>query len=193
MAEREPGRPREARVDAAALAAARELLCEAGYTATTIDAIARRARVSRTAIYRRWPSKALLVHEAVFPPADPLLHITSTGDLAADLRALAYGWVALLGRPEIMAAMPGLLADAVADARLRETFRSGLEAAARGELAGMLSGAAARGQARPGVSAETILHLLAGTALLRAAAWGPDSLTELAGELTVLLHRACLR
>jgi AcrR family transcriptional regulator len=52
-------------VDAAALAAARELLCEVGYAPTTIDTIARRAQVSRTALYRRWPSKALLVHEAV--------------------------------------------------------------------------------------------------------------------------------
>lgn len=190
---REPGRPREARVDAAALAAARELLCEVGYAATTIDTIARRAQVSRTALYRRWPSKALLVHEAVFAPADPRLHVTSTGDLAADLQALVYGWVALLERPEILAAMPGLMADAVADARLREAFRAGLEAAVREELTGILSDAAARGQAQGGVSAETILHLLAGTILLRATAWGPDSLAGLARELTLILHRSCLR
>jgi AcrR family transcriptional regulator len=179
-------------VDAAALAAARELLCEAGYAATTVDAIARRAQVSRTAIYRRWPSRALLVHEAVFPPADLRLHVPSTGDLAADLRALVFGWVALLERPEILAAMPGLMADAVADAQLRAAFRAGLEAAVREELAAMLSDGVARGQARSGVSAETILHLLAGTILLRAAAWGPASLPELARELTLLLHRSCL-
>src|SRR5512135_1016886 len=125
---REPDRPREPRVDAAALAATRELLCEVGYADTTIDKIARRAQVSRTAVYRRWPSKALLVHEAVFAPADPRLHVTSTGDLAADLQALVYGWVALLERPEILAAMPGLMADAVADDRLRQAFRAGLEA-----------------------------------------------------------------
>ena len=189
---REPGRPREPRVDAAALAATRELLCEVGYADTTIDKIARRAQVSRTAIYRRWPSKALIVHEAVFPASDPRLHVASTGDLASDLRALVNGWVALLRRPELLAAMPGLMADAAADPGLRQVFRAGLEATAREELTRVLSDAAAREQARSDISAETILHLVAGTILVRVTTWDPDPLDDLARELTLILYRACL-
>ncbi|MEO3788393.1 TetR/AcrR family transcriptional regulator [Actinocorallia sp. B10E7] len=190
--EREPGRPREARVDVAALAAARELVCELGYADTTIDGIARRAGVSRTAIYRRWPSKALIVHAAVFPASDLRLHLTVTGDLAADLRALVFGLAALFERREVLAAMPGLMADAVADARLREAFQAGLESAVRDELSGMLSDAVARGEAREDVSAETLLHLVTGTMLFRVAVRGLDSLEELASELTMILQRACL-
>lgn len=185
--EREPGRPREARVDVAALAAARELVCEVGYADTTIDGIARRAGVSRTAIYRRWPSKALIVHEAVFPASDLRLHLAVTGDLGADLRALVFGLAALFERPEILAAMPGLMADAVADARLREAFQGGLESVVQEELSAML------GEAREGISAETVLHLVTGAMLFRAATRGLDSLEELAAELTLILQRACLR
>ncbi|MEU4332857.1 TetR/AcrR family transcriptional regulator [Nonomuraea dietziae] len=180
-------------MDVAALAAARELLCEVGYADTTIDGIARRAGISRTAIYRRWPSKALIVHEAVFPASDLRLHLAVTGDLAADLRALVFGLSALFERREVLAAMPGLMADAVADARLREAFQAGLESVVREELSGMLSDAVARGEARDDISADTLLHLVTGTMLFHVAASGLDSLDGLASELTVILQRACLR
>nr|WP_246597797.1 helix-turn-helix domain-containing protein [Nocardia tengchongensis] len=61
------GPHRDPAVDTAVLDAARALLVEQGYTATSIDAIAARAGVSRPAIYRRWPSKAHLIAQAVFP------------------------------------------------------------------------------------------------------------------------------
>lgn len=173
-------------MDVAALAAARELVCEVGYADTTIDGIARRAGVSRTAIYRRWPSKALIVHEAVFPASDLRLHLSVTGDLGEDLRALVFGLAALFERPEILAAMPGLMADAVADVRLREAFQGGLESVVQEELSAML------GEAREGITAETVLHLVTGAMLFRAATRGTDSLEQLAAELTVILQRACL-
>jgi len=185
------GRPRDPRVDAAALRATRELLCELGYADTTIDRIARRARVSRTAIYRRWPSKALIVHEAVFPPADGRLHVAARGDLETDLRELVAGAVVLFGRPEVVAALPGLMADAAADERLRAAFRAGLESTAGNELARLLDEARSRGEVRSGVTAGTLMHLLAGTLLVRAVAWGTGELEPLADELGDLLLHAC--
>ena len=47
--------------------AAAELVVEVGYADLTVAAIAERAGTSKPAIYRRWPSKAHLVHEAAFP------------------------------------------------------------------------------------------------------------------------------
>ena len=63
----EIGRPRDPRIDSAVLDATVELLGETDYASLSVDAIARRAGTSKPAIYRRWPSKAHLVHEAVFP------------------------------------------------------------------------------------------------------------------------------
>ena len=61
------GRPRDPRIDGAVLRATVELLSETGYPGLLVSAIAERAGTSKPAIYRRWPSKAHLVHEAVFP------------------------------------------------------------------------------------------------------------------------------
>lgn len=61
------GRPRDNRIDERALTATRELLVERGFEATTIQAVAERASVHASAIYRRWPSRIELIEEATFP------------------------------------------------------------------------------------------------------------------------------
>src|SRR5262245_44719017 len=86
LVRRPVGRPRDRRVDAAVLDATRRLLADVGYRALSIEAVARRARVHRPAIYRRWSSKAELVHAAVYPDGDVTLRITDTGDFARDVR-----------------------------------------------------------------------------------------------------------
>ena len=60
-----------------------ELLGEVGYAALSVDAIARQAGTSKPTIYRRWPSKAHLVHEAVFP-AGIATELPDTGSLAGE-------------------------------------------------------------------------------------------------------------
>jgi AcrR family transcriptional regulator len=57
------GRRRDPRIDDAITAATKSLLEESGLGELTIESIARRAGVSRTTVYRRWPSRdALLLH-----------------------------------------------------------------------------------------------------------------------------------
>ncbi|MFY9917375.1 MAG: helix-turn-helix domain-containing protein, partial [Mycobacterium sp.] len=68
---RRQGPRRDPAIDEAVLGATRTLLVDRGYSATTIDLIATTAGVSRPAVYRRWKSKAQLVHEAVFPDLGP--------------------------------------------------------------------------------------------------------------------------
>ena len=49
------------------LRATADLLVEIGYSNLTMAAVAERAGTTKTALYRRWSSKAELVHEAAFP------------------------------------------------------------------------------------------------------------------------------
>lgn len=68
IAKRGRGRPRREGADEEILAVARALLEEHGYRALTVDVVAERARVAKTTIYRRWPSKGALI-SALIPPA----------------------------------------------------------------------------------------------------------------------------
>ncbi len=82
-----PGRPRDPRIDAAILSATADLLVATGYAGVTMAAIAERAGTTKTALYRRWTSKADVIHEAVFPTAPTALGMPY-GDIAADVRAM---------------------------------------------------------------------------------------------------------
>src|SRR3954462_10703730 len=70
-----PGRPRDRRIDRAVLAATADLLVDVGYADLTVAAVAERARTTKPAIYRRWRSKAHLVHEAAFPAVGDRVHV----------------------------------------------------------------------------------------------------------------------
>ncbi len=58
------GRPRSTDKGAAILDAAVSLAAETGYPAATIEAVAARAGVAKTTLYRRWTSKASLFVDA---------------------------------------------------------------------------------------------------------------------------------
>lgn len=65
-AARPPGRPRSERVEKAIIEATLDLLAEeAGVTGVSIEAVAARAGVGKTTIYRRWPNKEALIVDAL--------------------------------------------------------------------------------------------------------------------------------
>ncbi|ROZ86282.1 TetR-like C-terminal domain-containing protein [Gordonia sp. OPL2] len=109
-----PGRPRDGRIDAAIITATRELILETGYSALSLSAIAARAGTTTAAIYRRWSGKAQLVHEAVLS-AEMLPAPDGPADIRADIRALVDTVRVMFDSPEVRMALPGLIADTVAD------------------------------------------------------------------------------
>src|SRR6516165_7690879 len=120
-------RPRSASVDASIAAAAIDLLREIGYAKLTMGEVARRAGVGKDSLYRRWSSKAALVHEVVFERyPSGYGRAPATGSLRGDVEALAVMLQEANTTPEATAAIPGLLAelgrDPVSAARLRDQF-----------------------------------------------------------------------
>jgi AcrR family transcriptional regulator len=81
------GRHASSDVAEAILVAAVEVLDEVGFEALTVEAVAARADVAKTAVYRRWPSKIPLVVEAL-TRSQPEFVVPDTGDLRSDLIGL---------------------------------------------------------------------------------------------------------
>src|ERR1039458_6440692 len=70
------------------LATIREL-GRVGYRALRIEDVAARANVHKTTVYRRWPTKADLVHETLHATFKESMPIPNTGSLRGDLLVVA--------------------------------------------------------------------------------------------------------
>jgi AcrR family transcriptional regulator len=163
------GRPRDPRIDAAILQATTDLLVEIGYSNVTMAAVAERAGTTKTALYRRWSSKAELVHEAAFPAAPTAIE-TPPGDFRADVRAMITATRNVFTSPVVRAALPGLIADMTADpelnARVMGRFTD-VFSAVRTRLAEALR----RGDVHPDIDPERLIEVIGGATMLRLLLW----------------------
>ncbi|MCV7260255.1 TetR/AcrR family transcriptional regulator [Mycobacterium shimoidei] len=159
------GRPRDRRIDAAILSATAELLVQIGYSNLTLAAVAERAGTTKTALYRRWSSKAELVHEAAFPAA-PTALVGPAGDMAADVRAMIAATRDVFTSPVVRAALPGLVADMAADSELNARVLSRF-AELFDAVRLRLAAAVEREEAHPDVDPDRLIELIGGATLLR--------------------------
>ena len=159
------GRPRDPRIDAAILRATADLLVQIGYSNLTLAAVAVRAGTTKTALYRRWSSKAELVHEAAFPVA-PTALASPAGNMAADVRAMIEATRDVFTSPVVRAALPGLVADMSADADLNARVIGrfeGLFAAVRARVIEAIE----RGEVHPDVDPDRLIEVIGGATMLR--------------------------
>jgi AcrR family transcriptional regulator len=158
---RPPGRPRSERARLAILRAASELMLERSLSEITVEAVAERARASKATIYRWWPSKELLVLDALRSQWESALpDAVDTGSLAGDLRALILPWTReLTARPygQVIAAF---VARAQADPDFAREYRAQFVAPRRGRGRSAFERAIARGEIPSGTDVEAALDLL---------------------------------
>ena len=170
------GRPRDPRIDSAILASTAELLVQIGYSSLSLAAVAERAGTTKSALYRRWSSKAELVHEAAFPVA-PTALVAPAGDFAADIRMMIEATRDVFTTPVVRAALPGLVADMTADpelnARVMQRF-AGLFAAVQVRLGEAVD----RGEAHPDVDPNRLIELIGGATMLRMLLYPNRTLNE---------------
>jgi AcrR family transcriptional regulator len=157
----------------AVLSAVIELLAEAGYEALTMDAVAARARASKTTIYKRWRGKPELVSAAVDTlvagrlPAD-----TDTGSLRGDLLAVVLAMSGHL-TSDFLAMMSGLIEAMRRDPALAGVLRAHLmDDAPAARL--IIGRAVARGELRSGAEVElaALAHEVIEAQLFRQMAVG---------------------
>lgn len=115
---RRPG-GRSAEVVTAIYSATLEILEEGGYEGLELPEVAARARVNKTTVYRRWPTKAELVLDMALLRMQQDVPLPDTGTLLGDLSALLFSIQTAIETPLIAS----LLQAAVTQRRDEETLK----------------------------------------------------------------------
>lgn len=180
------GRPRDADIDPAVLAAARALLAEVGYERVTMDATAARAGTSKAAIYRRFTSKAEMMFLAVLHGAE-LDSPEETGSLHGDLVALATEIRAQLASPEARAVASNIIAEINRSPKVARHLRETSTTAERAVIATILDRAASRHELGQMPSPGTVHRLIGGGLIATALAFGEHLDDDELGEMVAVI------
>ncbi len=146
-------------------AAVFEELAAVGFARMSIEGIARRAGVGKTAVYRRWKSKLALVLDLVGAVAAQGLPAPATGSLEGDVRALLTVASHALRHPIASQVIPELLVEAARQPEIAEPVRTALLDGLDGKegvVAQIVREAVARGELPAGTDPARALDLLVG-------------------------------
>ena len=155
------GRKRDHSRDPEILDAALEVLAECGYDAMSMDMVAARAKAGKATLYRRWPSKADLVLDAVScmkQAQSRVEDLPDTGTLRGDFLALirphsmedAERKMRVMGAVVSMLSRDPELADAVNEAITEPRARLNRV---------LIERAVERGEVAPNTDIDTIAHI----------------------------------
>jgi AcrR family transcriptional regulator len=155
------GRPRDPHTDRAILRAPVEQLAEVGYLDVSVAEVARRARVSKPTIYRRWAKKSQLVVEALVTQMLPD-NETPSGSAAEELLALTEQLISTLTRTPLGRVLPGLVAEMAADSELAHSYRDLVIGPNRSRWRAAVERGIGRGELAGDTDVELVLNALAG-------------------------------
>ncbi|MEO3744479.1 TetR/AcrR family transcriptional regulator [Plantactinospora sp. B5E13] len=144
-------------------------LAAVGYGRLSIEAVARRAGVGKTAIYRRWNSKLEMVLEIVSRVAGQSLPLPDTGTLSGDLEILLRIVARALRHPLASQIIPDLLAEAARNPQIAATLQESLRVNQRDVGALLIGRAVDRGELPPGIDPDTAIDLIVGPLYWRLA------------------------
>jgi AcrR family transcriptional regulator len=163
---RPPGRPRDAALDQAILAAAARQLHERGYAGMSLEAVAAAAGTTTPSLRRRFRSKTELASAVIDTlRIEPLPE--PTGDPRADSLAVLENLRANMLRPGGMATLGSILAEENRHPRLLERFRQRLVEPRRERLRRALRAGIDRGQLPARLDLEVTVDLLVGSCYAR--------------------------
>ncbi|GAA2704108.1 TetR/AcrR family transcriptional regulator [Micromonospora olivasterospora] len=144
-------------------------LAAVGYGRLSIEAVARRAGVGKTAIYRRWSSKLELVLEVVAAAAGSKLPALDTGTLRGDLTLLFQVLAHALRHPLASQIIPDLLAEAARNPEIDETLQALLRAKQQEIGGSLVARAVRRGELPADTDPDAAVDLIVGPLYWRLA------------------------
>lgn len=186
-------RRRGAELEQAILDAAWAELSEVGYTALTIEAVAKRAGTSKPVIYRRWQSRAALVIAAWARQQPVEVTTPDLGSLRADVRWL-FDRIATRMDSMMSQAIAGVMAEAFKHPEVQALLRNRMDSAPlTSAMCTVVDRAVARGELGPVHLAPRVLRLpvdlVRAEAILCGTPVSDETLDGLVDEVYVPLLR----
>lgn len=157
-----------------------------------MDRIATRARTSKAALYRRWPSRAELVIDACKAHGITKLEAPDNGELRADVLALLRQIAAKMDSP-LGGILRGLLAELTRDEEFARLVRERIHTAGPTAISVVLARAVERGEVDPAIlgsrRAMVATDLIRNQFLLYGAPIDEEVIIEIVDEVYLPLVR----
>jgi len=147
------------------LAAAYEMLSEAGLGGFSIDAVSRRSGVAKMTIYRHWPSRAALLLDACSRMATPA-EVPATGDLRGDILQLASGVARQMQSKRWSSLLPSIIDAAERDPELA-ALHARQNAAVTAAFRAVIDRAKSSGELPDGVDTTAMIAMVMGPLVYR--------------------------
>jgi AcrR family transcriptional regulator len=139
-----------------------EILLTQGSAALTYEQAARLAGVSKTTLYKWWPSKGALALDGYFHAVEPALVFPRTGDIRADLTAQMRAFAAVMTRTPAGRVLAELIGQSQTDPDLAAAYRRLYSAERRRLACERLRQAQHDGQIRPEIDPRVLVDQLWG-------------------------------
>jgi AcrR family transcriptional regulator len=158
-------RKRGAALEEAILTAAYDELTDVGYASFSVEGVAARARTGKASIYRRWPTKQLLVLDSLcgaLPTAEQCgIEMEFADDVTTveALHQIAQIIASVMDSPAGKA-MRAIKCEAFTDPELARTVDERFQAPRRAALLGLLRRGVGRGEVRPEAVTELVADVL---------------------------------
>ncbi|GGN70557.1 TetR family transcriptional regulator [Actinoplanes lobatus] len=144
-------------------------LAEVGYGRLSIEAVARRAGVGKTAIYRRWSNKLEMVMEIISDVAERKVPLPDTGSFSGDLQLLLMIVSTALQHRIASQIIPDLMAEAARNPQIAETLQRALRTHQQAVGEKLIGQAVARGELPEGTDPEVAVDMILGPLYWRLA------------------------
>lgn len=139
-----------------------DLLLTEGSADLTFERIARLSGVSKTTLYKWWPSKGALALDGYFHAVEQTLAFHDTGDIRADLTSQLRAFAQVMTQTPGGRVLAELIGQSQTDPDLAEAYRNLYSSERRRLAAERMQKAQAAGQIRPEVDVQVLVDQLWG-------------------------------
>ncbi|MEV4805508.1 TetR/AcrR family transcriptional regulator [Nonomuraea sp. NPDC049421] len=161
-----------------------------GYARLSMEAVAKRAGVGKSALYRRWASKQEMAMGVIRAYSIAMISVPDTGTLRGDLRASLGVLTQWLTHPRFARILPDLVAEMVRNPELGEVVGLLVGEPKRERTAEIFLRAVERGELPRDTDIDLALDLIAAPVYWRLAVRAAEAGPTYLDDLTDVLLRA---